>query len=98
MNSKWSQYHKKKANIQSNKQTKTTERYISRKDKLRLLFLHIFHTSFTFRHKQRFTKSKMGKKTHWRNSSKIQQKNHRNRQNHSVHYNIFKMVVGYNLF
>jgi hypothetical protein len=38
------------------------------------------------------------KKTHWRNSSKIQQKNHRNRQNHSVHYNIFNMVVGYNLF
>ena len=41
---------------------------------------------------------KWGKKTHWRNSSKIQQKNHRNRQNHSVHYNIFNMVVGYNLF
>ena len=63
MNSKWSQYHKKKQTYNQTNKQKPTERYISRKDKLRLLFLHIFHASFTFRHKHRFTKSKMEKKT-----------------------------------
>jgi len=61
-NSKWSQYHKKKQTYNQTNKQKTTERYISRKDKLRLLFLHVFHTSFTFRHKHRFTKSKMKNK------------------------------------
>ena len=65
MNSKWSQYHKKKEKIKHTiKQTnKKNDREIYQsKVKLRLLFLHIFHTSFTFRHKHRFTKSKMKKK------------------------------------
>ena len=59
----------KQTNIQSNKQTnkqtkqkKTNDReMVRRKDKLLLfLLLHIFHTSFTFRHKYRFSRGGAG--------------------------------------